>query len=437
MGASEDPYAKLKPGPGISASDVSKHQRVRIVRATVDLVAEQGYYTVKVRQLVRLAGVSSRAFYQNFESKEDCLLRTHEMVARRACGRIIAAQAEEPDWRKRLRLVFDAFARELEREPRAARFALIEVYVATPSALEQARQVERTFEGMVSESLARYPNGIAVPPLIVEGIVAGIAQVARTRVRVGRRPEIMGLGDELMKWAFSYPGEFADQLIDLDSQSIWRNTLLEPPISPIDPEGGETWPPTGDRALLLSSVADLAASDGYDKLTVSRICAEASVPRKVFHANFTSVEDCLVAALKQKGDGALAQAARAQTAGRNWPGGLYRALVALCDLVASDPFLARACLADHFAPGSSGSRFRQRLITALVEQLSESCPSRLRPSALALEATAGAIWSLFHHHVVRNWRQQRQISATLAFLALAPAIGPEAAVSAIRGEQSR
>ena len=99
----------------------------------IEIVAERGYSAVTVRDLARLAQISSRAFYEHFSSKEDCFLQAHELVVvRRAAKRTIASQAGEQDWQEQLRLAFRAFIRELARDPRAARLALIDAHAAGP-----------------------------------------------------------------------------------------------------------------------------------------------------------------------------------------------------------------------------------------------------------------------------------------------------------------
>jgi AcrR family transcriptional regulator len=172
-------------------------------------------------------------------------------------------------------------------------------------------------------------------------------------------------------------------------------------------------------------------------LTASNIRRGAGVSRTIFKAHFEGVEDCFVAAMELRAGEAFAQAARAQTAGRTWSGGLYRAISSLCDQIAEDPLLASVCLADDFVPESSGSRIRLQLISAVAEQLADSAPFADQPSPLTAEASTGAIWSLFHHHVVRALAHSSpQLAATLAFMALAPVIGAPAAVAAIASEQS-
>jgi len=432
-------YDKLSPGPGLPTAQVSAHQRTRIHRAMVALVGARGYGAVKVRDVVRLAGVSTRAFYEHFDSKADCFLRTHELVVRGAVRRIVVAQADEPDWRERSRLMLNAFLREVGSGPDAARLALIDAYDAGSNALEQAWRTERTLETMIGESLGRGPDGIPVPPLIVEGIVAGVARVARLRLLAGRTSEVTGLGDELGAWALCFPGKASGELAVLDRRSVGagRNAELSPTPVTSENGSGQGWPPHGDRGIILAAVAKLAAARGYGYLTIPRIRARAGISRAAFDVHFKSVDECFLAALEFCAGEALAEAARAQSSGHTWAGGVYRATASLCNRIGSDPLLVGLCLDDYFAPGSDGSLWRQSLIVGIANQVQAGVPSSHRLVGLSDEASKNAIWALFHHHVIRNPAPQGpQIAATLAYLALAPAIGAPAAVAAIRYEQT-
>jgi AcrR family transcriptional regulator len=422
------PRRKLSPGPGLGAQAVAAHQLARIYEALIQIVAERGYGSLKIRDVVARAEVSTRAFYEHFAGKEDCFSQTYDLVSRRATRRVLAAQAGERDWRRRAHLVFDEFAREVEQEPAAARLALIDIYGAGEAALAKAWRAERDFEGVLAEALARPPGGVVVPPLIVEGVVAGIAMVSRDRLLAGRVADLAGNGNGLVEWAMSYASDVATRLSDLDTRSVWRDTTLEALR-----EADKHRPPRGDRDLILKAVAELAATKGYAGLTASRIRSTASVSNRKFDAHFNGVEDCWLAALDQQAAEAMAQSVRAQNAAAGPAGGVYRAIAALCDHVAGDPFLARVCLGDDFPPGREGVRSRKRLSEAIVEMLADG---RARTSRLAGEAVIGAVWSLFQHHVLRDKGSRSRIYATLAYMVLTPAIGPRAAVEAIEREQS-
>ena len=405
----------------------------------IEIVAENGYSAVKVREVVHRAGVSSRTFYRLFTSKEDCFLHTHDMVVRRARVGLVASQSGEKDWRERPRLIYVAFAEALESDPSAARLALVDAYADGAVPLERAHRAEETFAAMIGASLARAPDGVPVPPLVVEGMMAGITRVARNRLLAGREGELPSMEAEMMEWAMCFPSEAAAALAELDLGASLGSTGTSSLTVPTGADVNASLSPSGDRATILAAVGKLVAADGYryDDLTVPRIRAGAGVSRRIFDGLFDSVEECFLVALGERAAEAVAQAARAQIAGSTWPGGLYRALIAFSMHIAADPLLARACFQDDFPVGSRGSLTRRRLVAGVSDQLRESAPLADQASDFTVEASAGAIWGLFHHHVLRDWvAHHPKIAATLFYMALAPAIGAEATVATIRSEQA-
>lgn len=430
------PNRKLNPGPGMPAAEVAAHQTARLHKATIEVVSKHGYSGAKVREISRLAGVSTRAFYEHFGSKQDCVLQTYDLVVRRATRRIIASQADEPDWRERVSLVFDAFTNELKSAPSAGRFALVEIPAARPIALEQVRRrAEDNFEALLAESLARAPMGVVTPPPLIEGVVAGVAHVTRSRLAGGGARELSKVSGELVDWALQYLAEPASELEELDMRLVPENGATEWVMPSLNGSGNGASSATADRALILAAAVKLVVSHGYRNLTVPRIRAAAGVSRRTFDSHFESVEDCVVTALDQRAREVLSQAALAQVSSRTWSGGIYRAMVVLCEQMAADRFLASVCLTDDFDSGSRGAQCRHRLIAAAAEQVTDSIPSRNRPSKLTIEATEGAIWGLVQNHVLKDWPQRPRLAATLSYLVLAPALGPSGAVTVIRQEQ--
>ena len=428
------PFVKLKPGPSLPPAEVAASQLVRIHEATAQVVAAKGYEALKVRDIVQLAKVSSRSFYKHFGSKEECFIRTYAAIAQEARIGLIGAQMEGTDWRERLRQVFVAFARALDGNPAAARLALIDVYTDGSSARAEAHRTEANFVSMLGKSLGRAPAGIAVPPLVVEGIMSGIARIACTRLLAGSEGELAESEDEIVEWALCFPGDATAELADLDLGLVRGNAAL------LEQRRHEAaiGPPGDNRAAIIAAAAKLCAADDYRyrDLTVPGIRAAAGVSRRTFDSHFSSVEDCIVSAFDQRATAAIADAATEQTAAASWEGGIYRAISSLCTEIATDPLLARVASQNHFPRGSKGARVRLGLVVGVADQIRAGAGSKHRAPALVAEASSGAIWGLFHHHVLRNWIPHRpEIAATLAYMALAPLVGGPAAVAAIRDEQ--
>lgn len=397
----------------------------------IEIAAEQGYDAVTVRKLAKLAGVSSRTFYEQFEGKEECFLSTCELVMRRSAQRVLTSQKGARDWHEQVRLTFHALTQELARESKAAQLALVGAFAAGPAGLERMRRTGAALEAMAGKGFARAPGGFAVPPLVVKGVVAGVSRVACARLLAGREQELPALADELMHWALCFHSDAASALVQLEHRPASRTAAGV---------GGDQHRPTpeDERALILNATAKLATNDGYGKLSVPGIRAAAGVSRKSVDAHFDDVTDCFLTALESLIRRAVAHAVREGARADTWPGGLHRALVAFCTYVARDPAFARLGFIEIFAPGTPGIRFRARLITAVADRLRRSAPSRQRPSELAAEASVGAALGIIHHHIARGHdRRLPQAVPTLSFLMLAPAIGAPAATEAIRIEQER
>jgi AcrR family transcriptional regulator len=420
-------YAKLHPGPGQPREQAASHQRARIHAAMIELVTERGYGAVTVRELVRMAGVSTGTFYEHFADKDACFLRTYGLIVRRSTKQVGAAQKGCHDWRERLRLALRAWAEGIVREPEASRLGLVEVFAGGAAALAQMRRAEGHYEAMIEQSFAGAPDPVPVPPLIVKGIVAGVHRVARARLLAGRAHELPGVADELLEWMLCFRCHAATSLARLDAPSV--------------PAAPGAAPPTHDRAArddrarILDAVALLAAQEGYWQLTVPRIRTAAGVSRKRFDEHFEDVQGCFVEALERLSERALANAVTAGVGARGWPGGLHRAVCSLCADIAADPVLARLGFVEVFAPGPDGMRYRERSVAGIAESFRASAPVRQRPSELAAEASIGAVWGVIHHHIAlgRAHRLPR-ITGVLSYLALAPAIGAEQAVEAIAAE---
>ena len=397
---SEALYRKLSPGPGMAPDEVASHQRARIYAAMIDIVGKEGYDAVTVRLLAQLAGVSTRTFYAHFAGKEECLLGTYAAVVQGAAERITDSQAGVAGWLEQMERAFDAFGREIEARPQAARLALVGVFAAGPAALEQMRSTESIFEAMIAESLGRVPAGLKVPPLLVKGIVGGIACSTRSQLLIANEEKLPGLTDELLEWTLSF---FSEETIERVEFGL---------STPGEPAGEEeqciqagTVAPEGERELILSAVAKLVFADGYRQLTVPRICAAAGIRRKGFEAHFEGVTACFLAALKQRALQAF-ERATAQASGSSWSEHINLVVRALCLEMSRDQVFAKLAFTEALAAGEEGVLCRMEIKAAIAERFRARVPSEQRPTRLAAESSVGAVWSLFDHHVISGRAQQ-------------------------------
>jgi len=372
----------------------------------IEIVAEQGYDAVTVRELARRSGVSTRAFYRHYSGKEECLLRVQHLVHKRILGRLELADARVVDDADRLRSTIAAILDEWDRDLPAAHLALIDSYAAGGAAWKQAWQASRSIE--------RYLGG-TLPPLVASGILSGVSWVVRLHL-VSQEGHIASLGDELVRWALSYQDCSAAQLTE-PNRSLALEDQGQDLARPF-PEG------SGDLAAFLAAAVRLGAEEDRESITVGGIAAAAGLPRRGFYLRFQGVEDCLDAALEARAGQLIALAEQAGNEhGKTPTDAVRRTAAALCDQVAADPNFARFCFDGGPAAGAWRVRCHQRLIDAVAGVI-DRCTSSSGAGNLVTTASAAALWGALQNEVMAG-RGARLFEAApaCAYLLLAPHTG--------------
>jgi AcrR family transcriptional regulator len=397
------------------------HQRARLHEAMVELAAEHGYNAVSVAALVKRARVSKRDFYKRFSGKEECFLATYDIIVSHSLRGIHAAVEDEDEWRERLRLGYLTFAGQVAGNPEAARLALVEAFAAGAVAAKRMVRTSRLFEALMAKSFALADGSPQLPRLLVKGIAAGCGRVARARLLSGDPRRLTLDGDELMEWGLSFCDDDVARLCGLGAAGA--SPL---PATAVEPSFGD------ERAMILSATARLASKEGYATLTVPRVRAAAGVSGGSFHAHFDGVADCFLATLEMLIDRTLAAAEPFYLTAEDWASGVHRMVARLCRHLAGDPDFANLAFRDVFSPGPEAIQWRSEMIAKLAAMLRRGAPPEQRPTVFAAEASIGAMWGVIHHFVASGTGEQLPIAApVLSYLALAPAIGGEAAVDAI------
>ena len=65
---------------GLPREAVTESQRQRILQAMIEVVSERGYPETRVVDVIGVAGVSRKTFYELFASKEDCFLAAYDVL---------------------------------------------------------------------------------------------------------------------------------------------------------------------------------------------------------------------------------------------------------------------------------------------------------------------------------------------------------------------
>jgi AcrR family transcriptional regulator len=160
-------------------------QRARLFHAIVSAVSEKGYAKVTVADVVALAGVSRRTFYEHFKDVEDCFVEAYDAATRAILAEVEAAvrAARLEDWHDRFEVSIAAYLRALASDPAVARACLVDVVGAGPRAVEARRHVYLQFVRQMM-ALRHGPGGggEAIPQVQFWAAVGAIGELVQDHI---------------------------------------------------------------------------------------------------------------------------------------------------------------------------------------------------------------------------------------------------------------
>jgi AcrR family transcriptional regulator len=410
-------YRRLPHGPhGMGRDAVARHQRARLFGAMIEAVHRQGYKTTTVAHVIALAGVSRRAFYEQFANKEDCFLGTYDIAVARAKRRMMDGWMMERGWANRLHRACQAFVEDACRNVKSTRLVLIEGLGLGVKSRERLMRSAVAFERVLADGFRAAPDGVQLPPLGPKAIVGGGRYMMFDRLRTDRAAELPMLTDELLDWISAYRSPAARIGV----------SRTPPPHRPAEParflESDEK------RARVLGAVVHLTLDEGYRELTDPQIAQFAGMSTESFHKYFPSKRECFLAALEEFVDETIEVISAAAARANNWPEAAYLGVKAGIEHFVVHPGLTRMAFEDIFEVGPAVTDSIGSSLGKLSRLLRESAPEPRRAPLLAHEAVAGAMWAIIGNYAVRKRvRYLPSLTDHLAFVVLAPYVGPKAA----------
>ena len=183
---------------------VAASQRMRLMAAFTELLAEHGYGAVTIGALAKRAAVSRGAFYEHFADKEACLLAAYDQFA----GTLLAAMTEGvddgTDWHAFIDRALHGYLGTLEREPVAARAFIIEMDAAGPAARRRRREGIHGFAAMIAHRHAAFrAQDAALGPLperVYLGLALGVRELVREALEDEREPRLTALVPDVVAW---------------------------------------------------------------------------------------------------------------------------------------------------------------------------------------------------------------------------------------------
>ena len=404
--------------------EVARNQRARLYGAMIEAVSQRGYHASTVAHVIGLAGVSRRAFYEQFANKEQCFLATYDIVVAGTRKRMLEAWASERGWANRLHAACKALLDEVAESPKGPHLVLVDALGIGPKARERLQLAGFTFERLVASAFQTAPEEVGFPKLTARAVVGGVRHVVFIRMLEQRERELYALTDEVLDWIESYRTPAAARLGML---GIARPAHVPPTPAAFLARDDR-------RARVLGSVVHLTLDSGYANLTDPQIAQFAGISTEAFHKQFANKEQCFLAVLDEFVQEALESVKPSMESAGSWPEAVYAAMAAFVDYLVAHQALLRIAFINLFevGPGMIGRMTRSvEGFTKLLTE-TETGPEPQRGPAVALEAVTGAVWGIIGTYVA-NDRLSRLPSLVdqLAFTVLAPYVGAKTAIETI------
>jgi AcrR family transcriptional regulator len=179
---------------------VTESQRQRILQAMIEVVAERGYPETRVVDVIEVAGVSRKTFYELFTSKEDCFLAAYDVLLSNLIGDTARGFESKPGspWAERVSAGLGALLDHLAEHPDEARFAIVEVLAAGPKALARRDAALRQFTGFIDAGRAE--TTVELPGITSLSLAGGINELLYSEILHGAASRLPTRLPDLIFW---------------------------------------------------------------------------------------------------------------------------------------------------------------------------------------------------------------------------------------------
>ena len=194
--------SRQPPGPEPVGRDAAEQdQRRRILEATAEQVAEQGYQETTIETIVRRAKVGYKTFYKHFPDKEAAFLALLDAGFEHGAAKVEGAyKREEGPWADRIGAALGALFEQVAAHPTVARVCLVEANAAGPEAAKRHERALKRLAPLIAPGRELNPRGDTLPTSLEETLAGGIAWVLSQRLMAGEADELRALLPETVEF---------------------------------------------------------------------------------------------------------------------------------------------------------------------------------------------------------------------------------------------
>jgi AcrR family transcriptional regulator len=342
---------------GLPAGFVRDHQRDRVLEAVLLVSAEQGFEATPVRELIAAAGLTSKAFYASFATKEDAWTVAFEQAFSQLylAGWRAARAARPADQPAEIAAAVAACLDYLASEPRRARLLLADAATAGRAAQPAIDEAMDAGTRLVARALA----DAKLPKAVAPAMTGGIAELAAGWILDGRAAQLPELSAPLIEVLLTPSVGVAAAVRAADA--VLRDAE---PDERLD-----------DRRRMIDAFAEAVARDGLAAVRLSDVAQAESIELDTVNALFADELDCATKALDEWASRLVIISAGAfLSAVGDPPLAAHRALEAALGHIARTPAVAALAVSDDQQLATAVTTLRQRYIALFFQLVAGQVP---------------------------------------------------------------
>jgi AcrR family transcriptional regulator len=223
-----------------------------------------------------------------------------------------------------------------------------------------------------------------------------------------------------------------------DSRSLSERLAKMPPGRHLVPRD---FVAQNQRERMLLATAELVAERGYQKTTIELIAKTARVALSTFYEQFSSKEECFLAAFDETVAAAAEVFEELLDEGEPWVDQIAAAIEIFLEMVVNEPTRARLCIVESQAAGGAALARYQAMLGRVAPKLREGRLHNPRsgrlPDGLEPAIAGGLVW-LVHQRLVGNRDDEiRGLLPEMLQVTLTPYVGEVEAGRAADAAQAR
>ncbi len=188
------------------------------------------------------------------------------------------------------------------------------------------------------------------------------------------------------------------------------------------------------RERILAAAVELIAERGYRAVTVADIVKRAAIARLKFYENFSSKEDCFLAAYDRAFDEAVRSVGEAcEAPAASFPERVAAGIAVLLDYIAAEPALARACFIEAPSLGAAMQGRREQALAGfapLLHGARQGAGEAELPETVEESVFDGLYWLLYDAILTGEPERVEELRPQLVEFVLLPFLGAAAAAGA-------